>query len=111
MNSVSNKGLMRGLADLRSIRIFSVTFAAAAAVLVALLPVAAIAADDPASAQYNDQTPDSGVLSSSSGSDPASVGSLPFTGTDILILAVAAIVLFAAAATLRRFARRRESAN
>lgn len=59
---------------------------------------------DPAASQYGPDTPP--IYIEEGG---GTVGSLPLTGTDILLLAAAAIVLFAVAATLRRFGRRGEA--
>lgn len=73
--------------------------------MLLLLPMMAAAADDPAASQYGPDTPEISTLSN--GGD--TVGSLPFTGTDILLLAAAAIVLFGVAATLRHFGRRGET--
>ena len=75
----------------------------------AAVPAYAQTTDDPSSAQYGAQIPDSGTAgtAASGGSgDPggleSSIGSLPFTGMDLLIVAGVALVLTGTGFALRR---------
>jgi hypothetical protein len=70
---------------------------------------AAMAQDDPSSAQYNPPIPDTGggtAGSSASGGGgsglDSNIGSLPFTGMDLLIVAGVAFVLTGTGFALRR---------
>jgi hypothetical protein len=77
----------------------------------AVVPGAAIAQDDPTSAQYNPPIPESGVAGGTEGGgDPGSsggglnsnIGSLPFTGMDLIIVAGVAFLLTGTGFALRR---------
>lgn len=86
------------------------TFAVAIVAAFAAVPAYAQTTDDPTSAQYDAQIPDSGTAgtAASGGSgDPgggldSSIGSLPFTGMDLLIVAGVALVLTGTGFALRR---------
>ena len=72
------------------------------------VPAYAQTIDDPASAQYDAPIPDSGTASSSAsggssgGGLDSNIGSLPFTGMDLLIVAGVALVLTGTGFALRR---------
>ena len=73
------------------------------------VPAYAQTSDDPASAQYDAPIPDSGTASSaasgggsSGGGLDSNIGSLPFTGMDLLIVAGVALVLTGTGFALRR---------
>ena len=76
----------------------------------AAAPAYAQTSDDPTSAQYGAQIPDSGTASSAAsgggesggGGLESSIGSLPFTGMDLLIVAGVALVLTGTGFALRR---------
>ena len=80
-------------------------FLVAALVGVAVVgaPVAYAQTDDPSSAQYNPPIPDEGTGgSSASGGLDNNIGSLPFTGMDLLIVGGVALVLTGTGFALRR---------
>lgn len=88
-----------------------VSFAALALPLALALVPATAFAGDPADAQYDSnlqQLPQGGGGGSAGGLDPAAgggesfVGSLPFTGLDVALLAAVAVALVAAGLVLRR---------
>ena len=69
--------------------------------------IAQDAIDDPSSAQYDTPIPDSGTAGASAsggGGDAGdgNIGSLPFTGMDLIILAGVALVLTGTGFALRR---------
>jgi hypothetical protein len=74
------------------------------------MPGAAIAQDDPSSAQYNPPIPQSGVAGGAEGGSSgdsgsglnSSIGSLPFTGMDLIIVAGVAFLLTGTGFALRR---------
>jgi hypothetical protein len=91
------------------IRKFILVLGIAAAVLV--VPAAALAQNDPTSAQYNPPIPESGVAGGAAGGGEAgggggglesNIGSLPFTGMDLIIVAGVAFVLTGTGFALRR---------
>jgi hypothetical protein len=67
---------------------------------------AAMAQDDPSAAQYEAPIPESGTAGSSAsgggGGLDSNIGSLPFTGMDLLIVAGVAFVLTGTGFALRR---------
>ena len=92
-----------------NIRKFIVVLGIVAAVLV--VPGAALAQNDPTSAQYNPPIPDSGVAGGAAGGAGggdsggglnSNIGSLPFTGMDLIIVAGVAFVLTGTGFALRR---------
>jgi hypothetical protein len=89
-----------------NIRKIIVVLGILAAVLV--VPGAALAQNDPTSAQYNPPIPDSGVAGGAAGGGDAggglnsNIGSLPFTGMDLIIVAGVAFVLTGTGFALRR---------
>jgi|SRR5687767_14704313 len=70
------------------------------------VPAFAQDAGDPSSAQYDPPIPDSGTASGSAAGDPggleSNIGSLPFTGLDLLIVGGVAFVLTGTGFALRR---------
>jgi hypothetical protein len=78
----------------------------------AVVPGAALAQDDPSAAQYDPPIPQSGVAGGSGGGSSGSsgdsgglnsnIGSLPFTGMDLIIVAGVAFVLTGTGFALRR---------
>ena len=75
----------------------------------AVVPIAAAqdSSSDPSSAQYDAPIPDAGTASASASSSDDSglnsnIGSLPFTGMDLLIVAGVAFVLTGTGFALRR---------
>lgn len=86
---------------------FSRLLIAAFVVALSSVPVAA-AQDDPSSAQYNPPLPSeetaSSAASGASGLD-SNLGSLPFTGMDVLIIVGVALALTATGFALRRLSR------
>jgi hypothetical protein len=76
---------------------------------LAAVPGAALAQDDPSAAQYDPPIPQSGVAGGSgsgssgdSGGLNSNIGSLPFTGMDLIIVAGVAFVLTGTGFALRR---------
>jgi hypothetical protein len=59
-------------------------------------------ADDPSAAQYDPPIPDEDTASSSASGLDGNIGSLPFTGMDVLIIAGVALVLTGTGFALRR---------
>jgi hypothetical protein len=83
-----------------------------AALLVALPGAAAAQASSPTSAQYEDQvvlaqqqTHQAGTASP----DPRVIDALPFTGVDLVLLGIVALVLVSAGIALQRLSRTAES--
>jgi hypothetical protein len=78
-------------------------------VMAAFAAGPALAQDDPSTAQYGSNIPDSGTASSaasggsgSGGGLDSNIGSLPFTGMDLLIVGGVALVLTGTGFALRR---------
>ncbi|MBM3666204.1 MAG: hypothetical protein FJW90_01760 [Actinobacteria bacterium] len=85
-------------------RITWILTTAIAAVALAWVPVAS-AQDDPSSAQYNPPIPDDTAGATASGSSSgldSNLGSLPFTGLDVLIIVGVALLLTGTGFALRR---------
>lgn len=87
----------------------SVMLIVAVVAALAVVPTAAAqdSTSDPSAAQYNPPIPDPGgtASTSASGSDSglnSNIGSLPFTGMDLLIVAGVAFVLTGTGFALRR---------
>lgn len=86
---------------------------AAVAALLAL-PAAAFAQQSPPSAQYDAPIPESGTAgasasnSSSPGGLDSNIGSLPFTGLDLIVVAGVAFVLTGTGFALRRLSTPRD---
>ena len=80
--------------------------AAFAAFMVAPAAFAQSSSGDPSAAQYNPPIPDGGTASATdsggSGGLNSNIGSLPFTGMDLLIVAGVAFVLTGTGFALRR---------
>jgi hypothetical protein len=100
----------RGLTEMRKIMRNRLGIALVVAIVsaFAVAPVA-VAQDDPSAAQYNPPIPDPGGTAgtTASGSEGESglnsnIGSLPFTGMDLLIVAGVAFVLTGTGFALRR---------
>lgn len=88
-------------------RLICLTVAALAVIAIAGVPAASAqsSADDPSAAQYDPPLPDEGTGSNSasggSGLD-GNIGSLPFTGLDLLIIVGVALLLTGTGFALRR---------
>jgi hypothetical protein len=83
-----------------------------AALLVVLPAAAAAQASSPSSAQYDDQVQLAQQQVHQAGAaspDPRVVDALPFTGVDVVLLAVVALVLLSAGIALQRLSRASES--
>lgn len=86
----------------------------------AAAPMAVAQTDDPSSAQYNppnieEGTAGGGASGSGAGSEEsglsASIGSLPFTGMDLLIIAAVALMLTGTGFALRRLSMPRDPSS
>lgn len=95
---------------LRKTNIRKIILVLGIAAAVFAVPGAALAQNDPTSAQYNPPIPESGVAGGAAGGGESggggglnsNIGSLPFTGMDLIIVAGVAFVLTGTGFALRR---------